>query len=178
MQHRTVDPSAEVLGGIVTSIVKAMGAFQGIARGLLAERGITELREHDWYPLPAFLACLDAVAEKVGPKTLYQVGRQIPAQAFYPPGMEDLGEALEALDDAYRAVHRGADVGHYRFTWTGTRSGRMVATTPYPCDFDLGVLESLSQRFEPDSAHVHVVPDESAPCRKRGGDSCSYRVTW
>jgi hypothetical protein len=175
---RTVDPTAEVRGGVVSSIVNAMGAFQGIARGLLADRGIHELRGHAWYSLRAFLGCLDAVAKEVGPNTLYQIGRQIPAQAFYPPGMETLGEALEHLDEEYRVVHRGGELGHYRFAWTGTSSGNMICSTPYPCDFDLGVLESLSQRFEPDSAHVHVVHDGRAPCRKLGGDSCTYRITW
>ncbi len=172
------DTGAEVLGGIVASIVNAMGAFKAIAVGLLADRGITEIRPQSWYSLTAFLSCLDAVAKDVGPNTLYQIGRQIPTQAYYPPGRNDLGEVLENLDEAYRLCHRGADVGHYRFQWTGTQSGRMVSTTPYPCEFDRGVLESLSQRFEPDSVHVHVVHDELAGCRKLGADSCTYRVSW
>lgn len=176
MKHSPVEPTAEVLGGIVLSIVNAMGAFKAIAFGLLADRGITDPREHAWYPLPAFLSCLDAVAKQVGPMTLFQIGRQIPSQAFYPPGMTELGEVLESLDDAYLAVHRGADVGHFRFSWSGTRSGRMVSSTPYPCEFDRGVLESLGQRFEPDS--VQVVHDDLAPCRKLGGDSCTYRIAW
>jgi hypothetical protein len=66
-------------------------------------------------------------------------------------------------------------IGHYAFHRDGTRSGVMVCNTPYPSDFDRGIVTGVARRFR---AHATVVMDESQPSRKRGGESCTYLVAW
>ena len=172
------DAGAEVLGDIALAMVNAMGAFKAIALEILAERGMAEPKPHHWYPLADLLSGLEQVATRVGPNTVYQIGRQIPDQGYYPPGLDTIAEVLQELDPAYQACHRGGDIGSYQFTFTGMSAGKMVCSTPYPCDFDRGVLESLSRRFERDDVFVHLEHDELTPCRKLGGESCTYRIDW
>jgi hypothetical protein len=50
-----------------------------------------------------------------------------------------------------------------------------VCDNPYPCDFDRGLITGFAQRFERQARINH---DDRAPCRKTGGDSCTYVVTW
>jgi hypothetical protein len=51
----------------------------------------------------------------------------------------------------------------------------IIMETPYPCEFDRGLVTALAARFEPMTKTVH---DNDAPCRKKGGASCTYVVTW
>ena len=176
--RKDVDSNAEVIGGIALALVNAMGAFKAIALTILEERGIAEPKPHRWYPLRGLLSCLEEIETRVGPNTLYQIGRQIPQQGYYPPGLETLEEILPALDGAYQSCHRGGEIGSYHFAFTGMSSGTMTCDAPYPCDFDRGVLEALIRRFEPEGTFVHIEHDETSPCRKLGGESCTYRIEW
>lgn len=178
MASRRVDPGVEVSGNIALILIETLGAFRAMAREFLAERGISDPKPHHWYPLRGFLECIDTIAERVGPNTVVQIGRNIPERGFYPPGLDAIEEVLPALDAAYKSCHRGGDSGSYDFAFTGARSGTMTCRTPYPCDFDRGLLESLSHRFEPADRFVHVRHDDQAPCRQRGGTSCTFKIDW
>lgn len=178
MRRGRLDPGIEVRGDIAIILIKTLGAFRAMARDLLAERGISNPMPHRWYPLRSFLESIEEVREKVGPMTVFQIGRKIPELGFYPPGVDDLDEVLPALDIAYKSCHRGGDIGSYEFAFTGMKSGAMTCRTPYPCEFDRGLLESLSHRFEPESSFAHVRHDDDAPCRQRGGTSCTFLIDW
>ena len=55
----------------------------------------------------------------------------------------------------------------------------MICKNPYPCDFDKGIIKAVAKKFKPkDSVNIIVEHDESAPCRKKGADSCTYLVSW
>jgi len=36
----------------------------------------------------------------------------------------------------------------------------------------------MSKKFAPLNATVYVVHDDAAPCRRKGGESCTYTVRW
>jgi hypothetical protein len=55
------------------------------------------------------------------------------------------------------------------------RKATLVFANPYPCEFDRGLVSALANRFEPMARTVH---DNAAPCRKKGGPSCTYHVSW
>ncbi len=177
-QFKAIDPKAEVRGEIVESLIAVMGAFKAIALGILADNGIENLHPHHWYPQQAFLSSFETIANKVGPNTLYQIGRRIPEQAYYPPGLDTIDKVFAALDENYQTCHRGGEVGSYRFYFTGMSSGILECHTAYPCDFDRGLVESLGQRFEPKDSFVTVEHDNLAPCKKSRGDSCTYNIRW
>ena len=79
---------------------------------------------------------------------------------------------------AYHMNHKGGEIGYYRFTKTGERSGVMECKNPYPCDFDMGLVQAMAQRFAPAGSHPKVVHDTTKPCRAKTGDACSYLITW
>ncbi|MDQ3522857.1 MAG: hypothetical protein M3434_11050 [Gemmatimonadota bacterium] len=57
---------------------------------------------------------------------------------------------------------------------TGSRSADIVTSTPYPCDFDRGVIQGFFQRFM--DGRVTVMHDAHRACKALGGTSCTYLV--
>lgn len=177
-QFKAFSADVEVLGEVVLSFINVMGAFRSVALGVLADHGITDPVGTRWYSQQAWLDSFKTIAEKVGPNTLYQIGRQIPEQANFPPGLDSVDKVLSDLDRAYQISHRGGEAGHYDFKALGMNTGRMICNNPYPCEFDRGVIQALAQRFEPPGAMVSVRHEDLSPCKKLGAESCTYIVTW
>jgi hypothetical protein len=178
-QFKAFAAKVEVNGGTVHAVVDGMGAFKTKALAILKENGIADLRAESWYSQQAWLNAFKAIAESIGPKTLYAIGQKIPENAKFPPGLDTIEKALSSLDAAYRANHRGGDIGSYRAQATGPKSATLVCRNPYPCEFDHGLIHAVAQRFKPaGSLAVKVTHDAAAPCRKQGADACTYLVTW
>jgi len=67
-------------------------------------------------------------------------------------------------------------IGHYRYVHAaGKNLITLESSTPYPYEFDQGIIIAMAQRFEPTARLTH---DAFKPCRKSGGGSCTYHVTW
>lgn len=177
-QFRAFDSKAEVYGDVVLSFVNAMGAFRSMALEILAESGIQDPQSHLWYPQQAWLDAFAIIARRAGPNTLQQIGRQIPIQGHYPPGIDSIETVFETLDIAYRQSHRGGEVGFYKFEPIGTTSARIVCFNPYPCDFDRGLILSLAERFAPADALLDVRHEDGGYCKKAGADRCDYWLSW
>ncbi len=177
-QFKAFSPRVEVLGEVVLSFVNVMGAFKRLGLAVLEENGIVDPQPDAWYSQQAWLDAFQAIADKVGPNTLYQIGRQLPQQYAFPPGVDSIETVLADLDTAYRKSHRGGEPGHYRFRVLGMRTGQMTCDNPYPCDFDRGVMQALAERFEPEGSLVDVRHEDRAPCKKDGADACIYTITW
>ena len=93
-QFKAFSPRVEVLGEVVLSLVNVMGAFKSISLDALRENGIVDPQPEKWYSQQAWLDSFKVIAEKVGPNTLYQVGRQVPQQYRFPPGIDSLETVL------------------------------------------------------------------------------------
>lgn len=178
-EFKAFEPSVEVLGDVVLSVVHAMGAFKGLALQILDRHGISEPQQHLWYPQQAWLDAFATLAEEVGPSTVSQIGRQIPRQANYRPGLHSVDAVLLELDEAYKSTHRGGEAGSYSFRPTGLRSGFVICQTPYPCDFERGLLSALATRFASCESLVDL-QHEAPPgqCKKHGHTSCDYHLRW
>jgi hypothetical protein len=177
-QFKAFASGVEVKGAAVVAVVKGMGAYEASARRLLADANIVDLQEERWYPQQAWLSVFRTIAEKLGPATLRLIGTKITETALWPPTVNSVEAALASIDIAYQMNHRGGDIGHYRFDKTGKKSGVVVCQNPYPCDFDLGIIEATVKRFSPDGVHPQVIHDAAKPCRKKGDASCTYQVLW
>ena len=177
-QFKAFAPNVEVQGMAVLTFVEAMGAFRRLAREILRDNGIEDPQPGRWYPQQSWLDSFRAIAEQVGPNTLYQLARQIPTSADIAPAIDTLEKALFHLDAAYRETHRGGEVGHYTFVKNGASSGLMYTMNPYPCDFDRGILDALARRFEPANPYLQIVHHDDRPCKKEGADSCTYSISW
>lgn len=179
MKRFEIPPHVEVSGNIVLAVVEVMGAFRSVAMRILEKNGIANPSSDEWYPLRSWLASFDTIVRDVGPNTLHQIGRHVANSGEIPPELlGSLHEVFGALDESYYAQHRGGgDIGHYHYIGTGERSGTMVCTTPYPSEFDRGVITALAERFEPVSL-VDVRLDTSSETRTTGGLSCTYLIQW
>lgn len=113
-----------------------------------------------------------------------------PKNAVFPPTVTDIHSALRCVDIAYHmnhSVHGEAmfspstgevreGIGHYGYARAPEKKLITIdSTTPYPCAFDQGIIIAMAQRFQPTATLTH---DTSKPCRKRGGASRAYHVTW
>ncbi|MCG8455307.1 MAG: DUF2378 family protein [Holophagales bacterium] len=177
MNRFKVAPEVEVTGAVVLAVVDVMGAFGSVARRILAENGIADPLPDRWYPLRSWLASFDTIVKDVGPNTLHMIGRHVAATAPVPPHVNTPELALITLDDAYHSQHKGGDVGHFHYIPSGERSGTMVSSTPYPSDFDRGVIMALAERLAPER-YADVRLDASAESRKDGGETCTFLISW
>ena len=179
-QFKALTPDVEVNGETVHAVIDGMGAFKPTALTILSAHGITDPRPGTWHKQQAWLDAFAEIAAKVGASTLFAIGVKIPENAKFPPDIDSLGKALPAIDVAYHMNHRHGEIGHYHFKRTGEKSVEMLCDNPYPCDFDRGILTAFCNRFPPkgSSFRAKVVHDDTQPCRKRGANSCTYRIVW
>jgi len=177
-QFKAYSPEVEVNGQTVLSIVDGMGSFTMSANMILSQNGIKDPKPGMWYLQQNWLNAFKEISEKLGPKTLLQIGKKIPEHADFPPQIDDIDKALAAIDVAYHMNHRNGEIGHYEYSKTGANSAKIVCNNPYPCDFDRGIILAMAQRFAPQDAHIRVEHEDGQSCRKDGSESCTYLITW
>ena len=105
------------------------------------------------------------------------IGNTIPKVAHWPLGVDSISAAMQTLDTAYHMNHRGGEIGHYAFSQKEENSGMFTCDNPYPCDFDMGIIEGLSYLIKDENISIQITHDEGA-CRKDGFEDCVYWVTW
>ena len=169
----TVPANATVSGGNILSMLAAMGPFRKRGEQILEEHGIREVAPEGWYPLAAYVDALNAIGEKMGPNTLFQIGKQIPNHVPLPPGMDTFGKVLASFGIAFDMNHRGFRPGAITFQTTSDRTAEITSGTPYPCDFDRGVIQGFFQKLL--ATRVNVTHDAGS-CKKEGGQTCTHLV--
>ena len=168
-------PDATVSGGNILSMLAAMGPFRKRGEQILQDFGIFEVTPDGWYPLAAYVSSLRAIGEKMGPNTLFQIGRQIPNHVPLPPGLDSFEKVLASFGIAFDMNHRGAAPGAITFDLKSPRAATITTGTPYPCDFDRGVISGFFQHLLRLRPQVEAVTGE--PCKAKGGETCTYAVT-
>jgi hypothetical protein len=169
----------EVLGNAILSAMEAIKIAPTRAERIFAEHGITQPVKDAWYPMESVLRAYRDILKQIGPNTMKSVGRHIPKNAEFPPGLATVEQVLKSLDTAYRLNHRGpGDIGGYHFASTGARSGSVTCDNPYPCPMDEGLVEAIAERFKPKDAFFIRLQHDPATCRDRGDAACVYRVAW
>lgn len=168
-------PDATVSGGNILSMLAAMGPFRKRGEQILLENGIPEVTADGWYPLSAYVQSLRAIGDKMGPNTLFQIGRQIPHHVPLPPGVDTFEKVLASFGMAFDMNHRGAAPGTITYALKNERTATITTGTPYPCDFDRGVIGGFFQHLL--RVRPTVEPVTGEPCKGRGGETCTYAVT-
>lgn len=171
-------PNTEVVGHGILVLVEGLGAFSPMAVAILAEQGISNVQADGWYPLQPYLDAYRQIAEKVGPTTLKLIGKKVPEVVLWPPQINSVEAALNSIDIAYHMNNRGGEIGSYKFTKTGERTGKMVCHNPYPCPFDIGLIEATAKKFAPARGRVKVTHDDTQGCRSKGGETCTLLISW
>jgi hypothetical protein len=197
MQIKSFEPGIEVFGPGASAWVEAFKLFPSVVLKRLVSHGIAAYRNGEiyidrtaWYPLENWLAAFQDIADSLGPRALFQVGQNAPSFVVLPPTMTDIHSCMAGVNIGYHMNHRKngrpmfdpeqgtllAGIGDYGCTTVpGERRMIIRCDTPYPCDFDRGILLGFARRFEKTAEIEHM---ETAPCRKKGKDSCTYMVTW
>lgn len=188
----------QVLGANLQIVLDGFGSFSVLAHNILTQEGlgtadrngVVKFAPDGWYPLERWLNALERIGNEFGHYLLYQSGMTTPKNAVFPPTVVDIHSALKCIDIAYHmnhATHGQAmfnpgngqmqeGIGHYVYAHVpGKNLITIESSTPYPCDFDKGIVIAMAQRFQPNAALIH---DSSKPCRKKGGSSCAYHVAW
>jgi len=183
----------DVNGESVLAVLYGMGNFKEKGREILAWNGILAPEAGRWYQQQAFLDSLKQIGGSFRPITLTSIGRKIPELIRFPVGIQGTHQALLSLDIAYHLNHRKNGkvlyvpaehkvldgIGHYYYKHTGPASAVMVCTSPYPCDYDRGMIDATALRYRPDGVgDIRVTHESPNHCRKNGDDFCTYRVEW
>ena len=168
-----------VSGETVQMVLEGLGELRKNSRHILSEYGLDRPRADQWYSHEDLTELLGAIASQGGPFTLYNAGMHVADTMAFPPQINSMEKALQWLGSVHERSHRGEQMGAYTTEATGMRSATVVSSSFYPCDFDLGLIETTARRFRPSqSRRVSVTHDDSSLCRNNGGDSCTYSVQW
>jgi hypothetical protein len=173
IDEKRVPESATVSGGNILSMLAAMGPFRKRGEAILADHGITEVDVEQWYPLRPYVAALLMIGQKMGPNTLLQIGKQIPNHIPLPPELNTFERVAGSFGPAFEMNHRGAS-GGITFQMTSDRSALITSGTPYPCEFDRGVIQGFFQVLL--GARVTVTHDEAGGCKNEGSETCTHLV--
>ncbi|HEY5824542.1 MAG TPA: hypothetical protein VIT44_09260 [Cyclobacteriaceae bacterium] len=180
-QFKAFAPNVKVNGQTVLSVINGLQQGQESRREILANNGIKDPQPDQWYPQQSWLSSFEEIANKVGPNTLFMIGKSIPEQAKFPPQIDTLEKALGAVDVAYKMNHQGGDIGYYKLLNfdSKNRIATMECKNPYPSEFDRGILMTMLRKFKPTDTHKYdVVLDLGKPSRLSGADSCTFKISW
>jgi hypothetical protein len=177
-QFRAFSPNVEVCGQAVLSVIKGMGSFTQSAKEILARHGLKAVEETVWYPQQGWLDSFQEISKSVGPRTVNQIGLTIPDSAKLPPGIDSVDKALASIDVCYHLNHRGGEIGHYIYKKTGEKMAEIECLSPFPCDFDEGVIKAFAKRFATPGVIPKVKHDTAKPCKSKQGESCTFLISW
>ncbi len=183
-EFESFSPEVEVLGEVIEAFIAGFPTeLASLGMQILARQGIDDPRRGDFYELQSLLDAMKEIQNRFSGPMLYRIGVNIAGKAKLPPGIDSLESCLASIDQAYHMNHRGGPIGNYEYERIGEEGGlmraRLVCPNPYPCSFDRGVIEGFTSRFKSSEVKdVIVLHDETQPCRKFGGHSCTYSVSW
>lgn len=198
MQFKVFEPGIEVNGPTVYSIVAGLGYFTNLSRRFFSQAGIGTVVNKElhidlkgWYPQGAWLSAFKNIADAVGDRVLFSIGRSIPENAQFPPWVVDIDSAIKSIDVAYHLNHRKngrllfdtaagtmfEGIGHYGYDRPRPEERRIISVSrnPYPCAFDRGIITAMARRFEKTAVVTH---DDAKECRSKGAETCTYSITW
>jgi hypothetical protein len=167
-------PEVQVDGRTILAVVNGI-MIRSVANELLAREGLSAIQPEAWYSQQAWLNVYRRIAEKLGSDALFAIGTRIPYYAEFPTErMRDVPTALQAIDHAYHTAHRGGEIGVYAYSQPEPGIHELRCANPYPCDFDMGIIHSLIERFR--GSQQYMLEHVAGSCRKRGDAECRYRV--
>lgn len=177
--YTAYSPKAEVNGETILSFVLGTGPFKDNAIKILSENGIVDPQPGKWYSQQYWLDAFKSISQKFGKNTLKQIGKSIPSSAVFPPQINSIEAALEAINFAYHSNHRNGEIGNYIFKKTSERSASITCDNPYPCSFNEGLIQAMAERFKPsDSPIIHVAHTQDGNCIDTGNGLCTFTVKW
>lgn len=172
--YEPLDSGVEVNGQAVLSVVNSFpDGSQSQGEQILANHGIKDPTDDEWYPQEAWLGALGELTDKLGQATVETIGREIPRSADWPPGTNTIVGGIASIDLAYQMNHRNGEIGNYEAEGVEGDRIHIVCDNPYPCQFDIGIIKGVIDEFGDEQAQVMEIGDT---CREEGEESCKYEV--
>jgi len=165
---------------VLSTLLSGFGPYKRRGERILKRAlGVEEVKisEDSHYPLHLYMDAIQKLQEQFGQGFMTRIGFFTFETAKFPPE-ETLEKMLPKMDVAYHMNHVNSEgkIGRYVWTPTGDKKGTMEASSPYPCAFDLGILQGLFGKLAPGEHKVEH--DPTCACRFKGGDSCTYILEW
>jgi hypothetical protein len=144
MEFVCPDPAATVRAANVRATLDAFKLVPSVGQRLVEKHrlNVADLRPDNFVLVQRWLDALKEIQNTVGPGVVRTVGAHIVANADFPPQFETVEAVLLALDAIYHLNHKG-EVGHYRTTAREDGAIVVVCETPYPRDFERGLVEGI-----------------------------------
>lgn len=170
---------AEVRGDALDAIVTAVSALAPATRmrvqTILADEGVLHVSTGEWYSLADYLDTLDAIEDAVGSSVLHRIGMQLPMTTDGDIDATHPGAVLRELDESYASVHRGEKAGGFEFRQLDGSSGFVRSTTPYPDEFDRGILDAAFAGRNATDIYARVTPSTGFGLPT---SDTEYEITW
>lgn len=170
MQVKTLGPDAEVLGGAINGFIDALNRDAIMVH--LEKLDMTDIQPDKWYPKQMYVDLWNSIlAGESAMQSLVSIGMTI-ADTAWPPEADQLSfdEQIEAWNDAFDAVNRGADRGYVHAEKTGDKRYVVRCRTPDPDDLHYGIAYGFCRRFLPEDADFQVMYDPETQRRDDGGE--------
>jgi hypothetical protein len=146
MEFVCPDPNATVRAANVRATIEAFDIAPNMAKRMIEKHQLAanDLRADNFVLVQRWLDALKSIQQQFGDVLLHQTGTRIIENADFPPHFQDAETVLLALDDIYHLNHRG-EVGHYKCTRTSEGSIEVRCETPYPRQFERGLVEGITR---------------------------------
>jgi len=191
-EYISFEKGIEVGGNDLTIVT--VGTLAISQREVIIEKYGLKTHKGAWNDLQALLDTFKEIALTIGEMNLFLFGKSVIESMAFPP-MNGLKNALESIDVAYHMNHRkngklmfdaktGAmteGIGHYKLVKfdEAMREAVMVCHTPYPSKLEEGIILQIVRKYKPqDSSQTKVSLDETRETRRKGGESCTFIISW
>lgn len=157
--------SAAVSGRLLVAIPEAVtamsGSFEQFTREIMADADTGPIRADDWYDQETALAVIGSLEERGGGQVVERVGRFLPELLPWDTDVPTFTAALEGFGDWYRTWHRS---GPETFTVrsTGEMEVELTLATPYPDEFERGLVRGLVHQFPTGGTNIWTTVDGAA----------------
>jgi hypothetical protein len=144
MEFICADSRATVRAANVRATLDAFKLVPSAGQRLIERHrlNIADLRPDHFVLVQRWLDALKEIQTTVGASVVRTVGSRIVENADFPAQFETVESILLALDTIYHLNHRG-EVGHYRTMAREHGAIVVVCETPYPRDFERGLVEGI-----------------------------------
>lgn len=147
-----------------------------------------------WHDQQKWLNCFKEIHETFGDMHVFLLGISFTKKHNYPREI-GIKKALELMNIIYHAHHKKNGkimynrhtkvlldgIGSYDLELFDEENRKAILTsyTPYPNKFEEGILHGILSHFKPDVHQPHSITiDETRPTRAKGGNSCTYLISW
>jgi acetyl-CoA synthetase len=143
-----IDPAATVRGISISATIGAFGLLPAVGKTILMRHGfdIDALTSDDMLPVSRLIAALEEIRQLVGLEALHRAGVALAKTVKPAKELKTVEDVLLNLDAIYHAHHTG-DVGHYRARKIGDNVIEVRCETPYPPQFEHGIVEGFVRHF-------------------------------